>query len=157
MYPFGRHDRGISRRTRDLLVLAVVVLFLPNLVQLIVHGAGSSLDATVRETFIAQARSDIESAQGLSTQLSRTGGTTTTQQLAQLRQYLYGLTQLNEMTAAIFGTGRALVPQSEVDATLDTVSSCESSLQAGHAIDSQLSTLRAQLATLAEYAAALGE
>ena len=61
------------------------------------------------------------------------------------------------MTAAIFGTGRALVPQSEVDATLDTVSSCESSLQAGHAIDSQLSTLRAQLATLAEYAAALGE
>lgn len=98
----------------------------------------------------------IESAQGLSTQLSRTGGTTTTQQLAQLRQYLYGLTQLNEMTAAIFGTGRRWCRKARSTQRWTPFPAANPAC-GRHAIDSQLSTLRAQLATLAEYAAALGE
>lgn len=154
MYPFGQHDYGISRKTRDILILVVCALLVVNIVQFIFYRTTATRDAALREALVSSIRSDVDAALSSATHLSRTGGTNTQRLLGEIRQYLYGMTKVNNLNDTLLGGG-ALVPQATVNAAISAVDECENRQQAGSALDSPLSELWTQLYALQEAVGAL--
>ncbi len=155
MYSYRRQPEGVSRKTRDILILVICVLVVLNALQLFNYQTTMSRSVALRETLVARVRQDIVSARSIAPQLSRSGGSNTRRWLSQTRQYLYGITQLNELTETIFGGGQKLVPQSAVDAAIAAVDSCEALEQEGVAFDTPMNELWKQLDTLQAAADAL--
>jgi len=155
MYPFGRHDMGIGKKTRRVMILLIIALLLLNVVQFAVYRSTFTQDSKLKDTLIAQVRADITSARSLSAQLSRLGGSSTQRYLAEIRQYLYGVSQLNGLTGQIFGGGQRLVPQDTVTEAVAAVDACEARLQEALAIDTPMAELQQALAALKEAADAL--
>lgn len=143
MYPFGRRNDTLSRKARDILILMVCVLALLNALQFILHRSTATNDSSLRAQYISQARSEIESARTAASQLLRTGGSNTLKLLAQTRQHVYAINQLNDLSNTLRG-GR-LVAEDPLDLTFRALDACEERLLAGLAIDTPLADLHAQL------------
>lgn len=152
---YSGRDKGISKRTRDWLVLIICALLLLNLLQFLNYQTTMSRSTVLRETLVSRVKEDIKDARGIAPQLSRTGGSSTMKWLGQTRQYLYGVTQVNELTAGLFGSGQTLVPQSAVDAAFSAIDECENQLMGGLTMDTPLKELWRQLDYLEEVAQAL--
>ncbi|MCL1963521.1 MAG: hypothetical protein FWF69_00465 [Firmicutes bacterium] len=155
MYPFGSRERGISLKTRDILIITICALLLLNVLQLILIRSSGTRDAELRSALVAFVRADVDHANAIAAQLSRTGGTNTQRYLAETRQYLYGLTQLNSLTSVLFGRGQTPLPQSMVDKAMNAVDACEARRQEGLALDAPLFDLGQYLKELSNAAAAL--
>lgn len=148
MYLYKQPDKGMSRRTRDLLILAICVLLVLNAVQFFMSQTSVSRDSVVRDAFVFRVRAEVESARSAASQLSRLGGSSTIHLLAVTRQHLYGITQMNDMTATLLGSRQELVPQNIVLAAIRSVDACESKNMEGLPSDEPLAELQAYLANL---------
>lgn len=155
MYPFGSRERGVSRRTRDILIILLCLFVLLNVAQYVFYRATGTRDADLRTALVTRVRADLDAARTTAMQFSRIGGSTTQRLLAETRQYLYGVKQLNELTSLIFGGGQMLVPQATVDAAIKLIETCESRAASGQTIDTPMSELWQTLGTLQEAASLL--
>lgn len=149
MYMYRQNERGLTRRTRDLLIMAICALFVLNCVQYFMSRTSSERDSVIREMFIARVRSELDSARTNAAQISRMGSTNTYRLQAITRQHLYGISQLNDMTGTLLGNREALLPQDVVAAAIRSVDACSSRNLEGFASDEQLAELRVQLDQLA--------
>ena len=136
---------GWSRKKRDAIILVMIALAVGNGIQAYYNIAASNRNARLREVLIVQGSQEITSAVEYAQQLSRTGGSYTISQLGTIRQHLYAIRQLNALTASLYGANRGLVSNEKIDQAMQYLSTCESRLLAGQAIDVQLSNLRALL------------
>ena len=91
MYWFRKEKPGMSKKTRDILILALAAAVLLDIVLAVVLLSGSTSDTRLSDTLVSYSRNDVSSARTAATQLSRTGGSYTTQLLGDMKQYLYGL------------------------------------------------------------------
>ncbi len=155
MYPFGWRDRSLGRRTRDILIILLCALLVLNVVQFVVSRNTGNRTSVLRDTLIVTVRADIASARNAATQLSRIGGSNGQRLLAETQQYLYGVTQLNNLTLTVYGGGQMLVPQKTVDSAISSVETCRTRVLSGQAIDVPLGELIQQITDLETAAAAL--
>ena len=154
MQRFGSRERGVSLLVRDILIIIICLLVILNVVQFAVTRTSAIRDAELRNTLVELVRADIESARSVAAQLSRTGGTSSQRSLAETRQYLYGITQLNAMTSALYRGGQ-VAPQATVDKAMEAVDACEARRQEGLAMDTPLSELWQLLSEISEAVAKL--
>lgn len=155
MYSFSRKTEGVSRKLRDILIILICILLIINVVQFFNYQTTMTRSVALRNTLVSRVRQDIAAARSVAPQMSRSGGSNTYRWLAQTRQYLYGITQLNELTTALFGDRQMLVPQEEVNIGMTAVDNCITQMQEGLAIDTPLSMLWKQLDILNEKAGLL--
>lgn len=130
-------------------LVAIGVLFVLCVALLALWLGGSTPDNRVSDVLHQQAVAEYQSASSNALLLSRTGGSNTWQQLAQTRQHLYALTQLNQLASSLLDAQQQVAPQDAIDGALASLAECETLLLAGRAIDGPLTTLRAQLETIA--------
>ncbi len=144
MYPFGWHDRSDGRKARQILVIAVIVLFVLNVVQFVVFRPGVNKDARFRNALSVRLRSNVTSAINTIGQLTRTGGSTTQMLLSQTRQYLYAANQCSEIAEATLGS-KSMLNAQLVNEAIEAVGSCEANILAGQSIDTPLAVLREKM------------
>lgn len=153
MYWFRKEKPGMSKKTRDILILALAAAVLLDIVLAVVLLSGSTSDTRLSDTLVSYSRNDVSSARTAATQLSRTGGSYTTQLLGDMKQYLYGLDQINLLSQALLG--RQLYSQTTIDAAMTAVGQCETKTLAGQAMDEPLAALWTQINALEQQAAVL--
>ena len=153
MYWFRKEKPAMSKKTRDILILALSVAVALDIVLAIVLLSGSTSDTKLSDTLISYSRTNVANARTTATQLSRTGSSYTTQMLGDMKQYTYGVDQINLISQALLG--RKLYSQTAIDAALEAIEQCETKTLAGQAMDEPLATLWAQVNQLEAEAAAL--
>jgi len=141
---------GCSRKTRDVLVIVILIMMIVAVLLACLYVRALADARRISGVLTVQGGQEITQAQNYLAQLSRAGGSRTTQQIGQLRQHLYAIQQLNQLTQSLLGGNASVAGGSVIRQALDVVSECESRLLKGQAIDEQLQTLRALLDTLGE-------
>ena len=140
MYWFRKEKPAMSKKTRDILILALSIAVALDIVLAVVLLSGST-------------RTNVANARTTATQLSRTGSSYTTQMLGDMKQYIYGVDQINLLSQALLG--RKLYSQTAIDTALAAIEQCETKTLAGQAMDEPLAALWAQVNQLEAEAAAL--
>lgn len=153
MYWFRKEKPAMSKKTRDILILALSIAVALDIVLAVVLLSGSTSDTKLSDTLISYSRTNVANARTTATQLSRTGSSYTTQMLGDMKQYIYGVDQINLLSQALLG--RKLYSQTAIDTALAAIEQCETKTLAGQALDEPLSTLWAQVNQLEAEAAAL--
>ena len=153
MYWFRKETPAMSKKTRDILILALSIAVALDIVLAVVLLSGSTSDTKLSDTLISYSRTNVANARTTATQLSRTGSSYTTQMLGDMKQYIYGVDQINLLSQALLG--RKLYSQTAIDTALAAIEQCETKTLAGQAMDEPLSTLWAQVNQLEAEAAAL--
>ena len=153
MYWFRKEKPAMSKKTRDILILALSIAVALDIVLAVVLLSGSTSDTKLSDTLISYSRTNVANARTTATQLSRTGSSYTTQMLGDMKQYIYGVDQINLLSQALLG--RKLYSQTAIDTALAAIEHCETKTLAGQAMDEPLSTLWAQVNQLEAEAAAL--
>lgn len=153
MYWFRKEKPAMSKKTRDILILALSIAVALDIVLAIVLLSGSTSDTKLSDTLISYSRTNVANARTTAAQLSRTGSSYTTQMLGDMKQYIYGVDQINQISQALLG--RKLYSQTAIDAALAAIEQCETKTLAGQAMDEPLATLWAQVNQLEAEAAAL--
>lgn len=155
MYLFNRREKGISRKTRDILILAICILLLLNITQFILGRSTGSRSDVIHQALIIRVRDNIDAALSVVPQLSRMGGSSTSKWLSMTRQYLYGITQINELSSVLLGMDSALVPSEAINAAVRAIDDCEFRLSSGNSMDTPLNELWNQLIFISESIAAM--
>ena len=153
MYWFRKEKPAMSKKTRDILILALSIAVALDIVLAVVLLSGSTSDTKLSDTLISYSRTNVANARTTATQLSRTGSSYTTQMLGDMKQDIYGVDQINLISLALLG--RKLYSQTAIDTALAAIEQCETKTLAGQAMDEPLSTLWAQVNQLEAEAAAL--
>ena len=153
MYWFRKEKPGMSKKTRDILILALSIAVALDIVLAVVLLSGSTSDTKLSDTLISYSRTNVANARTTATQLSRTGSSYTTQMLGDMKQYIYGVDQINLLSQALLG--RKLYSQTAIDTALAAIEQCETKTLAGQAMDEPLAALWAQVNQLEAEAAAL--
>lgn len=153
MYWFRKEKPAMSKKTRDILILALSIAVALDIVLAVVLLSGSTSDTKLSDTLISYSRTNVANARTTATQLSRTGSSYTTQMLGDMKQYIYGVDQINLLSQALLG--RKLYSQTAIDTALAAIEQCETKTLAGQAMDEPLAALWAQVNQLEAEAAAL--
>ena len=153
MYWFRKEKPAMSKKTRDILILALSIAVALDIVLAVVLLSGSTSDTKLSDTLMSYSRTNVANARTTATQLSRTGSSYTTQMLGDMKQYIYGVDQINLISQALLG--RKLYSQTAIDTALAAIEQCETKTLAGQVMDEPLSTLWAQVNQLEAEAAAL--
>ena len=153
MYWFRKEKPAMSKKTRAILILALSIAVALDIVLAVVLLSGSTSDTKLSDTLISYSRTNVANARTTATQLSRTGSSYTTQMLGDMKQYIYGVDQINLLSQALLG--RKLYSQTAIDTALAAIEQCETKTLAGQAMDEPLAALWAQVNQLEAEAAAL--
>lgn len=153
MYGFRKEKRSMSKKTRDILILSLAAALVLDIALAVALLSTTTSDTKLSDTLVSYTRQNVSSAREAATQLSRTGSSYTTQLLAETRQYLYGLVQLNDLAEVLLGKG--MISQTDIEKAMNAVSGCESRTLAGQAMDEPLSELWTQINVLQAQAEAL--
>ena len=153
MYWFRKEKPAMSKKTRDILILALSIAVALDIVLAVVLLSGSTSDTKLSDTLISYSRTNVANARTTATQLSRTGSSYTTQMLGDMKQYIYGVDQINLLSQALLG--RKLYSQTAIDTALAAIEQCETKTLAGQAMDEPLAALWAQVNQLEAEAAVL--
>ncbi|MEG0766177.1 MAG: hypothetical protein RR482_00530 [Clostridia bacterium] len=144
-----------GRRQQQVMLVVLCILLFGNIFQAFAYRSVSMRDARMREALVIRVQSEISSARSTSRLLSRTGGSNTSTLLSKVRQHVYGVQQLNDLTASLYGATRTLIQEDLVNAALAAIHTCEGKLVSGMALDAPLSELWQQLDAMLAAAAQL--
>ena len=136
MYWFRKEKPAMSKKTRDILILALSIAVALDIVLAVVLLSGSTSDTKLSDTLISYSRTNVANARTTATQLSRTGSSYTTQMLGDMKQYIYGVDQINLLSQALLG--QKLYSQTAIDTALAAIEQCETKTLAGQAMDGPL-------------------
>lgn len=144
---FRQYKRDRSRATHvkpltfQLMVLAIVLLAVFCVILLFIAGANNTSDTRVHDVFVDQARAEFTKARESASQFSRTGGSNTQRLLAQTRQHLYALMQLNTLSTALIDNTKPLLVSDPINDAISNLDASEARLMEGKAIDEPLNAL----------------
>lgn len=145
----SRHERGVRRKTFEIVLAIAIVLSLVCIFLLIRLFGGSTSDTTLQDTLVEWAIQEDAMARESASQLSRTGGTTTVHLLGKTAQHLYALDMINELWTSWFGNAHPLVPPTAIDAAMKAVDDSEALVLGAQTIDVPLAELHLQLNEIA--------
>jgi len=134
-----------KRKQKQLLRLLGVIIFI-----LVIALAGvtysylrsRSTGSDTSSALLARAVSEAGNAQSTVYRLTQSSGTNTNTLLSTLRSHLYAMECLNALTANIYGAGTSLVDAELLTASQQLITDCETRLQAGSVITSQITSLK---------------
>lgn len=134
-----------KRKTKQRIRLLSFVIFL---LILLLAGVSFSyvrsraVSEATGEAIVARVMSEASEAQSAVYRLTQSSGTNTMTLLSTLRSHIYALECLNTLAAGIYGAGATLTDPALLDACQETLSECETRLQAGSVLTTQMNTLK---------------
>jgi hypothetical protein len=134
--------RGLTKRSRDTLILIILLLIFALVIITGLYINAARRDAHANALLLGEGSDELSQARASMSQISRVGGSFSSQAISQLRQHLYAIGSLNDVATALYGANYRLIDKAEILRALDAVSKCEARLLQGQAIDEQLQSLR---------------
>ena len=133
---------GLSKKTRDILVLVILILVLCMLLVGILYVNAARRDKRVSNALLEESLNEINDALNSILRLSRVGGSFTTMQMGEVREHLYAASRMVGVVQRMYGVGGLLETQGSIEEALRYVAECEDRLVKGQSIDNQLLQLR---------------
>lgn len=140
--------RALSKKTRDAMALTILLLLLLIVIIGMMYLRILERDRQLNALLIHQEGEELTEAYESVILLSRAGGSYTTMQIGKLRQHLYAGRRLNAITGALYGRQNGMFKDEQLIKALDYLTTCESRLMKGQAIDEPLKELRGLLEVL---------
>jgi hypothetical protein len=134
--------RAMTKRSRDALILIILLLMMALIVTTGLYVRLAQRDASAGMLLLGEGSDELGQARASMSQISRVGGSSSSQAISRLRQHLYAIGRLNDISAELYGARYVLVDNASISRALDAVNKCETRLLQGQAIDEQLQTLR---------------
>lgn len=134
-----------KRKTRLQMRLLYIVIFL---LALLLAGVtfsyvrGRAVSEATSEAIVARVLSEASEAQSTVYRLTQSSGTNTMTLLSTLRSHIYALECLNTLASGIYGAGTTLTDPELLDTCQSILSECETRLQAGSVLTTQLTELK---------------
>lgn len=134
-----------KRKTRQRLHLLYFVIFL---LLLLLAGVtfsyvrGRAVSEATSEAIVARVLSEASEAQSAVYRLTQSSGTNTMTLLSTLRSHIYALECLNTLASGIYGAGTTLTDPELLDTCQSILTECETRLQAGSVLTTQMNTLK---------------
>ena len=153
MYWFRKDKPSMSKKMRDILILALTFALLLDVVLAVLLFAISTSDTKLSDTLVSMTQTNVESLRNAATQISRTGSSYTTQLLGESKQYLFGLQQINELAQELLG--HELIASQPLSDALSALDACQARTLAGQALDEPLAALWEGINQLEEIVAQL--
>lgn len=101
-----------------------------------------SAGASTSEAILSRVVSEAANAQSTVYRLTQSSGTNTNTLLSTLRSHIYAMECLNALAANIYGPGTAIVDGALLTSCQQSITECETRLQAGSVITSQITLLK---------------
>ena len=134
MYRYSQQMRAHTggQRVRQQLSKVLLLLLVAAIVVLAILGGNAMSFAAKEQTqFKERMRSEVNLAITQVNNLSRTGGSTTTNLLGKLRQHVYAIETLQEVHLALRGNGQRVVDDGLFDSIYAVIDTFDAKLQTG--------------------------
>ncbi len=134
MYRYSQQMRANTggQRVRQQLSKVLLLLLVAAIVVLAILGGNAmSFAAKEQSQFKERMRSEVNLAITQVNNLSRTGGSTTTNLLGKLRQHVYAIETLQEVHLALRGNGQRVVDDGLFDSIYAVIDTFDAKLQTG--------------------------
>ena len=143
MYSFqAKASRRRERHTLRLLriIIFVLVIALAGVTYSFVRARG--VEQATSEAIYNRAITEASEAQSVVYRLTQSSGANTTTLLSTIRGHISALQTLNALAANIYGPGTSVTDASLLTTCFDTISACETRLQAGLVLTDLYTQLR---------------
>ena len=149
MYRYAQSPRSARfRRKQTLLALSVLLLFLLCLSLVYVYVQSVRVNNNTHEVLFGRIQTETSNAKTRAYQLSQTGGSRIEALIASVRQHVYAVRVLNEMSSGIWGAGTQLVDETLINACVSQLDQCDLLLQTGGTLTATFVNLRTAIDVL---------
>lgn len=145
-YRGNRKQKGYryqnARSTSPLIpILVIVGILLAAFVLFRASGVGGLDEGNFANQRNAKLRSEVQYAMAATNKLSRLGASSTTIELARIRQYVHGVELINELNVSMYGEVGRLYPQSVFDNIYTILDTYDAKLASGQKVNDSLNAL----------------
>lgn len=143
MYSFQTGaDRRKNKQHMQLMYIIIFILAVAVCGLTFSFVRASSQNSATGDAIMARAVSEATEAQSTAYRLTQSSGSNTMTLLSTLRSHLYALQSLNQLAANIYGAGTALADEALLAECTQTITECETRLQAGSVLTDLYTELR---------------
>lgn len=146
MYSF-QANAGRKKNKQQIRLLSIIIFILIiALIGVTVSFVRSlSVSRATSEALTARVLSEASEAQTAVYRLTQSSGTNTMTLLSTVRSHIYAMQCLNTLAANIYGAGTSLVDGELLSRCIETITQCETRLQAGSVLTDTTTALRDQI------------
>lgn len=134
--------RRMSKRNRTIVGFAILILLVLTVALLVGYLNANSANQRTRTSLIEKVQNEVSQARNRATQLSQTSGSATASMVSLVRQHVYGVRMLNELTSNIYGSGSLLVSDTSINLCISYLDQLDSNIQAGNNLTQTFTLLR---------------
>lgn len=137
-----------SRRWQPLVWIVLVLLIGVLLFKFV--GMGGMNEDNYEKQRNAKLRSEVQHAMSQVNQLSRLGGSSTSNILGRIRQYVHGVEALNDLNVSMLGEIGRMYVQSDFDDIYSIIDAYDAKLQSGQKVSDSLTLLTEAVTSLSD-------
>ena len=143
MYTFktGQGKRR-QKQIKRLLCVIIFILVIALAAVSVSYARSRSAAGNTSEAILSRVISEAANAQSTVYRLTQSSGTNTNTLLSTLRSHIYAMECMNALAANIYGPGTAIVDDELLTTCQQNITECETRLQAGSVITTQITTLK---------------
>ena len=143
MYSFqAKATRHRDRQTLRMLRIVIFVLAIALVGVTFSFIRAHSIDRATSEAIYNRALTEASEAQSVVYRLTQSSGANTMTLLSTIRGHITALQTINALAANIYGPGTSVTDGAMLNACFDTITQCETRLQAGHVLTDLYTQLR---------------
>lgn len=156
MYRYGQPPRSSrSKYQQTVLLLLLLVLIVTSVSLAIAYADASRANDTTRNALLLRLKNEISWARTRASQLLPTGGSKTESAVATVRQHVYAVRTVNELTASIYGAGKVLINEASINVCVGLLDECDVKIQSGAVVTDTYNSLVNAIEDLVSQAALL--
>ncbi|MDR3050223.1 MAG: hypothetical protein LBU67_00695 [Oscillospiraceae bacterium] len=155
MYRYAAPRSARSRNQQTLLFLLTLALAITCISLLFAYLRASSINVNTHSVLISRMQSEVSQAKTRAYQLTQTGGSKIESMIAMVRQHVYAMRVINEMSSGVYGAGTVLVQDALINDCITFLDQCDAKLQTGSVLMETYALLRVAIDKLYENTALL--
>lgn len=148
-YPTSTSSLKMRRRMSILLVLTLV-LAIACISLGIAYGRAANANVNTSKILVAKAQNEVSNAKTRAYQLTQASSSSVAAMVAQVRQHVYALHQINELTTGIYGGRQVFIDETLLTTCDEFLNECDAKIQGGSSLSVTFVNLRDAIDALYE-------
>jgi len=157
MYRYGQPPRSsrVSKNQQTILLLVLLALTIVCICLGIVYSSAAKTNDNMHQVLVSRVQSEVSDAKKYAAQLLPTGGSRTESIVAIVRQHVYAVRAINEMTGKIYGLGNVLINETLINNCVQKLDECDAKIQTGAVVTGTYDELSSAIDILYEQVSVL--
>ena len=152
MYRYGQPSRSsnASKTQQTILLLLLLAVTIVCIGLAFAYSSASRVNDNTHRVLVQRMQIEVSNARTRAAQLLPTGGSRTESMVATVRQHVYAVRTINEMTALIYGPGNVLVNEMLINKCIELLDQCDQKMQRGEVVTGTFDELNSAIEVLYE-------